>query len=128
MSEILTEIIKVCIIPLLGILTKYFISFLSAKKKELDANTTNATAKKYTDMIYNTVVNCVIATNQTYVDALKKDGAFTPEAQKEAFAKTFNAVMLVLSEDAIKYINETFGDLDQYLTQMIEAEVNKLKD
>jgi hypothetical protein len=31
-------------------------------------------------MLANTIISCVTATNQTYVEALKKDNAFTIEA------------------------------------------------
>ncbi len=78
-------------------------------------------------MIYNTVVDCVIATNQTYVDSLKKSGFFDEAAQKEAFNRTMSAVMTILSEDAKEYISEATGDVNTYLTQLIESEVNKRK-
>jgi hypothetical protein len=74
-------------------------------------------------MITTTVINCVIATNQTYVDSLKASGSFDAEAQKIAFNKTLQAVTDILSEEAKKYIVETFGDLTLYLTQLIEAQV-----
>ena len=35
-----------------------------------------------------TVIDCVIATNQTYVDALKAEGKFDADAHREAFKKT----------------------------------------
>ena len=125
--ELLVQIVQVCILPLLGILTKFLIDFLSAKKDELKAKTNNEIAQKYTDMIYQTVVDCVVATNQTYVEALKKDGAFTPEAQKEAFNHTLDAVLAILSEDAKDYIRETTGDLNTYLTNLIESQVHANK-
>ena len=78
-------------------------------------------------MIVDTVTRCVIATNQTYVDALKKEGSFDKEAQEIAFQKTFNAVMAILSEDMKQYIIETFGDLQVYLFQLIEAQVAQEK-
>lgn len=127
MPEIVIQIVEVCVIPLLGILTKYLVDFLSAKRDELKAKTDNETAQKYTDMIYNTVVDCVIATNQTYVDSLKKSGSFDEAAQKEAFNRTMSAVMTILSEDAKEYISEVTGDVNTYLTQLIESEVNKRK-
>lgn len=127
MPEIVIQIVEVCVIPLLGILTKYLVDFLSAKRDELKAKTDNETAQKYTDMVYNTVVDCVIATNQTYVDSLKKSGSFDEAAQKEAFNRTMSAVMAILSEDAKEYISEVTGDVNTYLTQLIESEVNKRK-
>lgn len=127
MPEIVIQIIQVCVIPLLGILTKYLVDYLTAKRNEINSKTDNETAQKYTNMIYQTVVDCVIATNQTYVDSLKKSGSFDEAAQKEAFNRTMNAIMIILSDDAKEYITEATGDLNTYLTQLIEAEVNKRK-
>lgn len=127
MPEIVIQIIQVCVIPLLGILTKYLVDYLTAKRNEINSKTDNETAQKYTNMIYQTVVDCVIATNQTYVDSLKKSGSFDEAAQKEAFSRTMNAIMTILSDDAKEYITEATGDLNTYLTQLIEAEVNKRK-
>ena len=127
MPEIVIQIIQVCVIPLLGILTKYLIDYLTAKRDEINSKTDNETAQKYTNMIYQTVVDCVIATNQTYVDSLKKSGSFDEAAQKEAFNRTMNAIMTILSDDAKEYITEATGDLNTYLTQLIESEVNKRK-
>ena len=127
MPEIVIQIIQVCVIPLLGILTKFLVDFLSAKRDELNSKTDNEIAQKYTNMIYQTVVDCVIATNQTFVENLKKSGSFDEAAQKEAFNRTMSAVMAILSDDAKEYITEATGDLNTYLTQLIEAEVNKRK-
>ena len=74
------EILEYVLIPLLIILTRYLIVFIDAKRKELKEKTNNELANKYIDMIYNTVTNCVIATNQTYVDSLKEQGNFDKEA------------------------------------------------
>lgn len=127
MPEIVIQIIQVCVIPLLGILTKFLVDYLSAKRDEINSKTDNEITQKYTNMIYQTVVDCVIATNQTYVDSLKKSGSFDEAAQKEAFNRTMNAIMTILSDDAKEYITEATGDLNTYLTQLIEAEVNKRK-
>ena len=87
----------------------------------------NETASKYIDLLANTISDCVIATNQTYVEALKKENAFTAEAQKEAFQLTYDAVMSVLSDDAKVYLTSIYGDLTAYITTKIEAEVNLSK-
>lgn len=126
-SEIIQDIWQICIIPILGILTAFIVKFLKTKSEEILGKVDNDTAKKYIRLITETITNCVIATNQTYVDSLKKEGKFDEEAQKTAFEKTLNAVLTILSEDAKVYIKETTGDLNTYLSQMIEAEVNKNK-
>ena len=128
MPEIIIQIFQLCIIPLLGILTKYLVDYLNARRDELNTKTENETAQKYTTMIFDTITKCVIATNQTYVNSLKEQNAFDAEAQKTAFNKTMNAVLGILSEDAKQYIIETTGDLNTYLTNLIEAEVNKNRE
>lgn len=125
--ELLVQIFQVCIIPLLGILTKYLIDYLNAKRQEINQTVDNETAIKYNNMIFNTVTDCVIATNQTYVEALKAQGAFDAEAQKIAFQKTLDAVLSILTDDAKEYIKEAFGDITVYLTTLIESSVNKNK-
>ena len=67
--EMLQKIFEVCIIPLLGILTSYLIVFIRKKSKELEETTDNELYKKYIEMLQDTVVRCVIATNQTYDEA-----------------------------------------------------------
>ena len=74
------QILEVCIIPLLGVLTTFLIDHIKTK-------TNNAKLNKYLDMLDRTVADCVLATKQTYVEALKKSGTFDEAAQKEAFEK-----------------------------------------
>ena len=75
-------------------------------------------------MLNSTITDCVIATTQTYVDTLKKQGKFDKEAQEQAFLMTFNAVSGLLTEESKKYLNEAIEDLDLYIKQKIESEVN----
>ena len=124
MAQLLQKIFEVCIIPLLGILTTYLIIFINKKSKELQETTDNELYKKYIGMLQDTVVRCVIATNQTYVDALKDKNAFDKEAQAEAFKMTYEAVIAILSDDAKEYLSSAVGDLQKYITELIEAEVN----
>lgn len=125
--EMLTQIFQVCIVPLLGILTTFLVQLIKTKQAELVSKTDSEINKKYMDMLTDTITKCVIATNQTYVDALKDQNAFTKEAQEEAFIKTSSAVLTILSEDAKEYLNETLGDLNAYITTQIEAQVNAHK-
>lgn len=125
--ELLSQIFEVCIIPLLSVLTAFAVQYLRAKSKEIIAGLDNDTAQEYIEMITNTVTNCVIATNQTYVETLKKQNKFDADAQKVAFEKTLNAVIAILGDDAKDYIVKTTGDLNTYLTNLIEAKVNENK-
>lgn len=125
--EILQQIFQVCIIPLLGVLTGIAIRFINAKANEIIAKTNNEIAVKYIEKINNTIVECVLATNQTYVDSLKNQNAFNEQAQKEAFKKTYEAVIAILTKDALDYLDTAYGDATLYITQKIEATVKMEK-
>ena len=132
--ELINQIFQVCIVPLLAVLTTYLVKYIDAKKDELivkkeeaNANKENMLADKYIKMLADTIKACVIATNQTYVDSLKDKNAFDGEAQKEAFKKTSDAVMLILSQEAKDYLSTIYGDLNQYIIAQIESSVNANK-
>lgn len=121
--ELVTQIFELIIIPLLGIITTYVVKLVNKKIAEIDSSIDNETASKYFEMLDNTITSCVLATTQTYVDSLKNSGEFTKEAQKEAFNKTYSAVMNILSEDAVEYLNNIVGDLNTYIESKIESEI-----
>lgn len=126
--DTITQLFELCIIPLLAVITGYAVQYIKVKTNELNTKTQNELVQKYNAMISETITDCVIATNQTYVESLKAQGKFDANAQKIAFAKTYNAVLDILTDDAKDYIEETAGDLTIYLTQQIEARVNKTKN
>lgn len=125
--KLLQEIFQICIIPLLGVLTTYLVMFIRNKTAQLQKETDNELYKKYMELLSDTITKCVIATNQTYVEALKNKNAFDAAAQKEAFNLTYEAVMNILSQDAIEFLNSAVGDLDTYIRKTIEAQVNMNK-
>lgn len=87
----------------------------------------NEKVDKYLDMLNVTITNAVLATTQTYVEALKGKNAFDKEAQQKAFDMTYTAVMSVLTEEAKKYLSAAVGDLQLYVTNQIEATVKMTK-
>lgn len=126
-TPLLYTILEVCIIPLLGILTTYIVKYINKKSEEIQVKVDNELTNKYIILLTDTITSCVVATNQTYVEALKKENAFTVEAQEQAFKLTYNAVMDVLTEDAKVYLAEIYGDLNKIIATKIEAEVNLVK-
>lgn len=125
--EILNQIFDLCIVPLLGILVTCLVVFISSKTKELNEKHDVELLTKYTNMLSQTVIDCVIATNQTYVEALKGQNKFDAEAQKKAFEMTYQSVLQVLNEDAKDYLSNVYGDISILLTNLIEAEVSRNK-
>lgn len=126
--NILQQVFEVAIIPLLGVLTGILIKYINSKSQEIVAATDNEQAKKYIEMLDNTITSCVLATTQTYVESLKKQGKFDGEAQKKAFEMTYTAVLDILTDEAKKYLTECYGDLQAYLKAKIEAEVKSTKE
>lgn len=123
LEKILPLVFMMVVIPALGMLTVFVIQFIDKKKEELKDKIDNDQLKKYLDMLLETVKTCVVATNQTYVNALKERGEFGVEAQREAFQRTYDAIMSILSEEAVKYLSTFYGDFTAEVTQMIESEV-----
>jgi hypothetical protein len=125
--KVLEQLFELVIYPVLSIAGIYFTYLISVKIKEMKQKTDNETSKKYLDMLNETISSAVLATTQTYVEALKKEGKFDLEAQKSAFQQTYEAVMKVLTDEAIKYITTSVGDLETYVSNRIEAEVKLTK-
>lgn len=121
--NLLYDIFDLCIIPLFGVLVAYAVKYINAKGNEIAANVDSELASKYIVMLTTTIADCVVATNQTYVEALKKEGKFDKDAQAKAFQMTYDAVMDILTDDAKEYLANFYGDLTLYLTKRIEAEV-----
>lgn len=124
---ILSQLFEIVIFPLLAIGTVYLISLIKVKIQELKQKKDNEMYNKYLTMLESTIIDCVISTTQTYVEALKKQGKFDADAQKIAFTKTYTNVMAILNKDAKKYLEEAIGDLETYVYNKIEAEVNLTK-
>lgn len=79
--------------------------------------------KKITDI----AANAVLYTQQTFVDELKNANAFTEEAKEEAFKIAYDNTIALLNEDLTKVIENNYGDMEKYITLLIEGLVNQNK-
>lgn len=125
--NILNQLFELCFIPLLGLATTVLIFFVKQKIAESQAKTDNSLADKYLGLLETTIIDCIKATNQTYVNALKEQNAFSAEAQKEALKQTTDAVLKILSDDAKEYLSHFVGDLDEVIKEKIEAKIEEVK-
>ena len=125
--NVLEQVFELLIYPVIGIAGVYLTYLASVKIAELKQKTNDETARKYLSLLDDTIANAVLATTQTYVESLKKQGKFDADAQKEAFMQTYDAVTKGLTEEAVKYITVSVGDLDTYVTNKIEATVKMSK-
>ena len=123
LKEFLFELALGCI----PILTWYFGKFIYAKWEETKGNIKNAKVQNTLNKVVAMVVNVVQATNQTLVDTLKKNGEFTQEAATEAFNKSKETALQMLSDEAAGIITDVYGDVSVYLDTLIESTVRDLK-
>jgi hypothetical protein len=126
-NEMLQTLLYAIITGAIGVLTTFVTIWIKQKMNIAQANAKTEEGKKYLSMLEDTVINCVLTTNQTYVSNLKQNNMFDAEAQKKAFDMTYESVMNILNADAQKFLNETYADVPALVNKMIEAQVNKNK-
>lgn len=118
--NIIWSAVGVVITGLLSWATTALVGLLNSKIKDTKV-------KKWATDIAQIVMNSVMTITQTYVDNLKKENAFTKEAQKEAFNQCLTLVQNQLTPELKKYIEDNFGDIQVYLKTQIEAMIKSLK-
>jgi len=126
--DISQQFFNTLFVPLLAVVAVFIIRWVNIQAEELKKRTNNEIAYKYIDLLNYTISACVTATNQTYVEALKEKNMFDKEAQEEAFRRTFEAVQEILSDEARRYLDEIYSDLNEYIIHQIEANVHYHKD
>lgn len=110
------------------IITYHLVKYFGQKKEQIKAQTDSLKFKNVLDEVEKAVSTAVTYTSQTFVDAMKKDGLFDVEAQKEAFSKSMSTTILLLSTAAQNTLKALYGDLQDYLTPYIEAQVKLQKE
>lgn len=86
-------------------------------------------ARNITLIFFDTVERVVGRLNQTVVDPLKDSPElnFDKEAQKTVLEDAKKAIKKELDVSSKKVLTKTYGDLDAFITDSIEAEVRKQK-
>ena len=107
-------------LALVGVLIRYIC-------KKLSQQTDNEFFKGFLEELTTLSEKAVDYVNQTYVNALKKEGKFDLDAQKEAFNMAFDAVSDALSEEAAKFLLSGDESPIGYITMFIESAVIEAK-
>ena len=127
MEDLLTTLLQAVITVATPIVAAYIVKALNAKAEEAKETIKNDLAAKYITMGDEAVSTAVLCVAQTLVDAAKTKGIFDREVQTEALEKARDLALSLLTKEAILFLNEAYGDLNNYLTSKIEAQVKAMK-
>ena len=127
MEELLTTLLQAVLTVTVPVITAFAVRFLNAKAGEAKGHMNNETAVRYLTEAAEAVETAVLHTAQTYVDGLKASDKWTKENQKEALSMAIKEAKFLLTEEAEAFLGKAYGDLNNYLTAKIEAEVKALE-
>lgn len=119
-KEILTYILSAAIAALISYLSERLIVLINQKIQ-------NQKASKALSEAVELVVNAVKATQQEYVDELKKAGTFDTDAQKIALEMAIKKVRANMSVETEKYLTTNADDLNDWIADMIHSVIYDMK-
>ena len=126
-TTLFREIMYCVITVLVPVLIKYLVSYVNLKQKDLVSRINDTKTRQHIDNAITAITSAVVAVNQTYVDALKKNGEFTPESQKSAYMIAKKKALSMINDDAKQAIATVYGDIDSFIDAFIEKTVNEMK-
>ena len=127
MNAFIIELLQAIATAAIPVCAAYLVQYLHRKSEHIIAQTDNMTIKAFLAEATDAVSTAVTYTSQTFVDALKKEGNFNKDKQQEALKKSLDKAISLLSESAKNALTDIYGDLEEYLTSKIEAEVRSQK-
>jgi len=127
MNDILSELLKAVLTVVIPILAGYLVTFIQGKSKSIVAGANSTIAKDLVTGAEKIIVDAVQATNQTFVDELKKAGKFDAAAAEEAFKRTKDAVLKILPQSTKDALSVLYGDVDAWLDAQVESTVKAVK-
>ena len=119
--------LKMFIIGMLAVAIAYSIITFLNYSKEYTKEIKNERVNYTLDRLNKIIEKAVGAANQVIVNNAKDDGTFTPSFGKEIRDEVFESVLKVLGDEGKQLLNEALGDLDKYISDSIEDEVDKRK-
>ena len=118
--NVIVTLVTTVLLPLLTLLGTKVVQLVNKKIG-------NEKVARYMTELTNLVFNVVQETTQTYVDDLKKEGKFDKEHQKEALKKSLEKIKSEMSAELKEYVAKVYGDVEPYLTTLIEATIRGTK-
>ena len=130
MNEIVSQIMD-ALIPIIGLIITaggaYIVALVRRRTQQLETSVNSDIISKYTDMAVNAVIQAVMYTAQTFVDALKAEGGFSKEKQLEAFEMAKTRVYEILGSTIVDELQEFYGDFEVWIETKIEEVCREIK-
>lgn len=119
--NVLSIVVTAVVIPLISFLGYKLSVFLNSKIKDEKA------ARLLTSAT-NIVLTAVKSVFQTYVESLKNSGNFNKDAHMIAFNKAKEIILKELTIELKEFIISNYGNLDEWISNQIEATIYQLKN
>lgn len=127
MVDVLMVFLKLVIMVVVPVATSVLTFLLKTYLEELiNKNIQNETADALKKGL-NIILDSVNYVQQTYVDDLKKEDKFTAEAQSKALQSAKQRAIELMNTDVQSAIEASYGNLDTYVTTVIESLIKKNK-
>jgi hypothetical protein len=133
MDQILDSLVQagvLVVIAIIGYISTWVVKFINAKKDQIAKETSNESVKMYVDLVSRNAIQVVETLNGTLVNELREkssDGKLTEAEIRLIRDNAMSMLKDTLSEEARTTLSYVVGDLDKYLSSLIEATVVKVK-
>ena len=127
MTDFLATLLQAVLTVATPIIASFLAMWLRAAIVHLSSSTSNALAARYLSEVAEAAAIAVLYVSQTYVDAIKEEGKWNTATQKEALRQAIEKAKALLSEDALDFVKMIYGDIEAYLSSLIEASVKANK-
>ena len=123
-EQYIMPLIQEVLIAVVPVSAKFLIGLLNSKRAEIEARTDTLVFQDTLLRAIQLVQDAVDTTSQTYVDALKAEGKFDEEAQKQAMDMTVASVNSLMDDSMKELINTFYADFDKWVKTQIESYIN----
>ena len=127
-KDFFVELLLGCLAVAIPIITRYIKQYVESAIEGQKAKTDSTIKTNILTEVEEAVSDSVTYVSQVFVDSLKSKNEFTEENQKQAFNMALENVLSNISQNAQDFIEESYGDINNWLTTKIEAVVNRQKN
>lgn len=129
MDELLSKLLSAVLIAVIPVLAGFVCDLFRKAANEISLRAKTEREKALIEEIDHAVETAVRYVNQTFVEEMKKSQLWkdNEEYSTEAFNEALKKTIETISDDASRYILDTFGDMRNYLEVKIESMVQSEK-